>query len=775
MAIALVAAAAGRPVIVVAEEAGLGLLPPDAAARAWLDVLGEAVQALAAAADRVELVVAGAVIQLRAGGVDAAPRLDGDAFVRPGDADHAVDAADRTCAAGERPAGRRIAQGPGGVRMIAVVGHRRRRLGGLGEGARAADPRTPETLVGSARQLDARPGGPRGDASGRPRSTRSSTSSHRPAPSSDACVLASGDPMLHGIGATLARRLGPERLRRPPAASSAFALACARLGWPAAEVELAERGRPARRGRRAACCSPGAGIVVYVDRRRRAPPRVAGVLRERGFGPSRLVVLEQLGGPAERIHESTADGLGRARTPTRCTPSRIECRAQPGRAAAPAHAGAPRRRLRQRRPAHQVAVRGDDARRARPGAGRLLWDVGAGSGSIGIEWLRAEPRRGRSPIESRADRAERIRANALRLGVPQLEVVEGAAPERARRASARPMRCSSAAGRATPACSTPAGRRCGPGGRIVANAVTLEGEQALARSPARRTAASSLRLASQPRRARRRLQAWRPQLPVVQWSARCRVTVHFIGAGPGAPDLLTLRAQRLIAACPVLPVRRRARAARRCSTTRRTGARLVDTQHLDLDAIVAELRAAHERGDDVARLHSGDLSIYSAAAEQMRRLDELGIPWDMTPGVPAFAAAAAALRRELTLPERRPDGDPHPLRRAAPRRCRAGEELAGLAAHGATLVVHLGAQAIDGDRRAARTALRRRLPGRGRRARELAGRAGAARHARHDRRRRSSAAGVRRTATILVGPALAAARASATATSTRRGAERRSR
>jgi precorrin-4/cobalt-precorrin-4 C11-methyltransferase len=171
------------------------------------------------------------------------------------------------------------------------------------------------------------------------------------------------------------------------------------------------------------------------------------------------------------------------------------------------------------------------------------------------------------------------------------------------------------------------------------------------------------------------------------------LTVHFIGAGPGAPDLLTLRGQRLIAESPVclyagalVPPEVLAHAP--------LGARLVDTQHLQLDGIVEELRAAYERGEDVARLHSGDLSIYSAAAEQMRRLDELGIPWDVTPGVPAFAAAAATLRQELTLP-----GVAQTViltryrRRASPMPER--ENLAALAAHGATLVLHLGVQAMD--------------------------------------------------------------------------------
>lgn len=231
------------------------------------------------------------------------------------------------------------------------------------------------------------------------------------------------------------------------------------------------------------------------------------------------------------------------------------------------------------------------------------------------------------------------------------------------------------------------------------------------------------------------------------------MTVHFIGAGPGAPDLLTLRAQRLIAACPVclyagalVPVEVLRHAP--------PGARLVDTQHLDLDAIVAELRGAHERGEDVARLHSGDLSIYSAAAEQMRRLDALGIPWDVTPGVPAFAAAAAALGRELTLPGVAQTVIlTRPGRQATP--MPPGEELAGLAAHGATLVLHLAAQAIDevvavlvphyGAGCPAAVVARASWPD------EVVLRATLATLAED-----LAEAGIRRTAVILVGPALAA-------------------
>lgn len=169
--------------------------------------------------------------------------------------------------------------------------------------------------------------------------------------------------------------------------------------------------------------------------------------------------------------------------------------------------------------------------------------------------------------------------------------------------------------------------------------------------------------------------------------------VHFIGAGPGAPDLLTLRAQRLIAASPVC-LYAGALVPPEVLEHAPQGARIIDTQHLELDEIVAELTRAHANDEDVARLHSGDLSIYSALGEQTRRLDALGIDWDMTPGVPAFAAASAALRRELTLPGVAQSVILTRYRRQASA-MPGGEELSALAAHGTTLVLHLGVQAME--------------------------------------------------------------------------------
>jgi precorrin-4/cobalt-precorrin-4 C11-methyltransferase len=171
------------------------------------------------------------------------------------------------------------------------------------------------------------------------------------------------------------------------------------------------------------------------------------------------------------------------------------------------------------------------------------------------------------------------------------------------------------------------------------------------------------------------------------------MTVHFIGAGPGAPDLITVRGRDLIARCPVclyagslVPDALLAGCP--------PGARIVNTAPLSLPAIVTEFVAAHDAGQDVARLHSGDLSIWSALGEQLRELDQLGIPFTITPGVPAFAAAAAAIGRELTLPE---VAQSVVLTRVAGRASAMPERetLAAFARTGATLALHLSIPALE--------------------------------------------------------------------------------
>jgi precorrin-4/cobalt-precorrin-4 C11-methyltransferase len=171
------------------------------------------------------------------------------------------------------------------------------------------------------------------------------------------------------------------------------------------------------------------------------------------------------------------------------------------------------------------------------------------------------------------------------------------------------------------------------------------------------------------------------------------MTVHFIGAGPGAADLITVRGRDLIARCPVclyagsiIPQGLLAHCP--------TNARIIDTAPMSLDEIEAEFVAADAAGSDVARLQSGDLSVYSALAEQVRRLDRRGIPYTLTPGVPAFAAAAAAIGRELTVPE---VAQTVVLTRVSGRASRMPEreQLATYAATGATLAIHLAVHALD--------------------------------------------------------------------------------
>jgi precorrin-4/cobalt-precorrin-4 C11-methyltransferase len=171
------------------------------------------------------------------------------------------------------------------------------------------------------------------------------------------------------------------------------------------------------------------------------------------------------------------------------------------------------------------------------------------------------------------------------------------------------------------------------------------------------------------------------------------MTIHFIGAGPGAADLITLRGRDLLAQCPVclfagsvVP----AELLKHCPPN----ARIIDTAPMTLDQIEAEFAQAHAAGMDVARLHSGDLSIYSAVAEQVRRLERLGIPYTLTPGVPAFCAAAALLGRELTVPG---VAQSVVLTRVSGRASQMpeGEKLAHFAATGATLAIHLAIHRLD--------------------------------------------------------------------------------
>jgi precorrin-6B C5,15-methyltransferase / cobalt-precorrin-6B C5,C15-methyltransferase len=384
---------------------------------------------------------------------------------------------------------------------------------GLGDQARAALLEA-DTIVGSTRQLELLPPETSARLRAWPSPIDSLVDELADGPSEDTCVLASGDPMLFGIGATLARRVGAERLRIHPH-PSAFALACARLGWPAADVALASAvGRPPEVVGR--LLQPGRRLIAYVAGADGAAA-VARVARERGFGASRMVVLERLGTDGERLHDTTADDWGeREADPLHAVA--LDLGAAPEAPLLALTPGLPDDAYESDGQLTKRGVRAIALAALGPAPGQLLWDVGAGSGSIGIEWLRAEDNARAIAIERREDRAERLISNALRLGVPRLEVVQAEAPG-ALDGLEPPDAIFIGGGVTEPGLIESCWDALKPGGRLVANAVTLEGQSVLLE--ARSAHGGELtRIALEHADEIGGFTAWRPQLPIVQWSVR---------------------------------------------------------------------------------------------------------------------------------------------------------------------------------------------------------------------------------------------------------------
>lgn len=328
-----------------------------------------------------------------------------------------------------------------------------------------------------------------------------------------ACILASGDPMLYGIGATLAQRVSPARLTVHPH-PSAFSLACARLGWAAAETALVSAvARPLEAVVR--LLQPGRRLVVY-ESGADAAAALAALVHERGFGPSRFVVLEQLGGPDERILESTAAQWGDRRADPLHAVA-LECLPAPGARPLATVPGLPDGAYESDGQLTKQEIRAITLAALAPMPGQLLWDLGAGSGSIGIEWLRAEPTARAVALEADPQRAARAARNARALGVPQLEIRCARAPA-ALADLPQPDAVFVGGGLSEPGLLERCWGSLRPGGRIVANAVTLEGEQAV---QAARSACGGrlVRIAISRAEPIGRYSGWRPQLPVVQWAA----------------------------------------------------------------------------------------------------------------------------------------------------------------------------------------------------------------------------------------------------------------
>ena len=288
------------------------------------------------------------------------------------------------------------------------------------------------------------------------------------------CVLASGDPMLFGVGASLARHLDSTQMQVLPAPSS-YSLAAARLGWPLQElVTLSVVARPV--AAISAHLHSGARLLV-LSNDRQSPAAVARLLRERGFGPSRVTVLEHLAGAAER----RVEGLARdwADPPIAdLNLIAIECLAEPGTPRLSRLAGLPDSAFRHDGQLTKRDVRAITLARLAPLPGQLLWDVGAGSGSIGIEWMRTWPSCRTLAIEADAGRQQLIEHNRDALGVPGLQLIRGKAPQ-ALAGLERPDAVFIGGGVTREGVLDTCWQQLKPGGRLVANAVTLQSEMLL--------------------------------------------------------------------------------------------------------------------------------------------------------------------------------------------------------------------------------------------------------------------------------------------------------
>jgi precorrin-6Y C5,15-methyltransferase (decarboxylating) len=288
------------------------------------------------------------------------------------------------------------------------------------------------------------------------------------------CVLATGDPMHFGVGATLARHIPIEETTIAPHLS-AFTLACARLGWSMADVDcLTLHGRPPALLR--ACIHPKAKLLVLTGDGA-MPARIAALLREAGYGASRMVVLERMGGGDENRIEGRAHAWGDKRVADFHTVA-IECVADPGAPRRPRLPGLSDDAFHHDGQLTKREIRCLTLSALAPAPGELLWDIGAGCGSIAIEWMRAHPRNRAVAIERKAARRDRIADNAAALGAPGLDIVHGEAP--AAFASLDAPDAAFIGGGLSDRAMLPAcWEALPPGGRLVANAVTVGGEKAL--------------------------------------------------------------------------------------------------------------------------------------------------------------------------------------------------------------------------------------------------------------------------------------------------------
>ncbi|MFF0555649.1 precorrin-6y C5,15-methyltransferase (decarboxylating) subunit CbiE [Streptomyces sp. NPDC020472] len=399
------------------------------------------------------------------------------------------------------------------ISVVSVVGIGADGWDGLPESSRRVL-RAAEVLIGAPRQLGLLPEDDcPGERTAWPSPLRPAVpgllAAHR---GRAVAVLASGDPSFYGIARTLAETAGAERLRIHPHPSS-VSYACARLGWPLEAVEtlsvvarpLAALSAALHQGRRLLVLSEGADTAA----------RVAELLRTTGWGGTRLRVLEQLGGPAERVLDGTAADWPHERTDP-LNVLALDCARDPGTLRLGAAPGLPDEAYEHDGQLTKRYVRAATLAALAPAPGELLWDVGGGSGSIGVEWMRTHRSCRAVAVEKSPERAARITRNADALGVPGLEVVTGPAPA-ALAGLETPHAVFVGGGLTAPGLLDTCWEALPPGGRLVANTVTLESEALLARWYGRH-GGELVRLAVSTAVPVGGFTGWRQAMPVTQWS-----------------------------------------------------------------------------------------------------------------------------------------------------------------------------------------------------------------------------------------------------------------
>ena len=328
------------------------------------------------------------------------------------------------------------------------------------------------------------------------------------------CVLATGDPTCYGVGSILVERFGRDAVRIIPA-PSAFSLACARLGWAAQAVQtLSLHGRPLALLH--PFIQPGVRLLA-LSSNANTPGEVTRMLCERGYGGSRLTVLSHLGGKNERVHATTADSYGTSDAVADLNTLAIECVADPGTPPVPRTPGLADELYEHDGQLTKREVRAITLAALGPVPGQLLWDIGAGCGSIGIEWMRVHPDCRTIAIEPNAGRVAMIAANSAALGTPGIEVVKGRAAAALEGLDA-PDAIFVGGGITEPGLLDHCWAALQPGGRLVANVVSVEGEAVL--DAWQRTHGGSLtRIAVNRCEPLGRFRGWRPMMPVTQLAA----------------------------------------------------------------------------------------------------------------------------------------------------------------------------------------------------------------------------------------------------------------